>query len=254
MNSREYKLYCRQAYESLLQLNEQLKQDFKLEIWKRWDYDLEASTLTFSNDDIPRVIATIQAAGTTSSKSGTWMWGWANGTLPSCVTDQLFRIKQFGEGENISQLAKDKFPADEELAWQLAAVATRILGGKGVYRCPSGNGLLFLVVMDICFYETDRNSEARKAEKRAEVECSTHTTGFETFLCEHLANNPAQVWFSEEPSDSNPWPDSWCSKCHEAFKEQGQWNDQNEGRMRVRLLCHRCYERARTKAASMNSV
>ncbi len=186
MNSREYKTYCHQAYDSLVQLNELLKQNFRLGTWQRWDYDLEAATLTFSNDEVPRVIATIQAAGTTSNKSGTWMWGWANRTLPSCVTSQLFLIKQFGERENISQLTRDKFAADEDLDWQLAAVATRILGAKGAYRCPSENGLLFLIVMDICFFESDRKSEATRAAKRSEISCSSHTTGFETFVCEHL--------------------------------------------------------------------
>lgn len=108
--------------------------------------------------------------------------------------------------------------------------------------------------MDTCFCETDRNSETKKAEKRAQIECSTHTTGFETFVCEHLANNPVQVWFSDEASESNPWPDAWCAKCHEAFEEQGEWNDKNEGRMKLKLLCHRCYALARAKAISTNSV
>jgi hypothetical protein len=56
------------------------------------------------------------------------MWGWANRSLPACVTNQLSLIKQFGKREDIRELTKKTFVGDEDLGWKLAAVATRILG------------------------------------------------------------------------------------------------------------------------------
>jgi hypothetical protein len=247
LSPEEYEEFRAQAYQSLVQMNELCKQEFKLGSWQRWDYELDAGTLTFSSDGVPRVIATIQAVGSTSNKSATWMWGWANRGLPAKVTDQLYKLKQFGEHEKLSQFTEEMIPGDEDVGWEMAAVATRILRGKGVYRCPSKNGFLFLVFMDICFIDTDKSSESKRAAVRAKITCASHAAGFQTFVCQHLAEDPLQQWFSDTPSESNPWPDAWCKICNEAFKEQGEWNDQNEGRMKIKLLCHRCYESARAK-------
>jgi hypothetical protein len=127
------------------------------------------------------------------------MWGWANHSPPAKATDQLYRVERFGEREKLSQSAEPTFVADEGLGWEMAAVATRILEGKGVYRCPSKNGFLFLVFMDICFIDTDRSSESKRAKAREEIACASHTTGFETFVCEHLAQNPSQEWSRKLP-------------------------------------------------------
>src|SRR5260370_10826150 len=175
------------------------------------------------------------------------MLGWANHSLHAKVTDQLYRLKQFGERENLRQLTEATFAGDEGLGWEMAAVATRILEGRGAYRCPSENGALFLVFMDICFIDTDKGSESKRAKARSQIACANHTTGFETFVCQHLFDNPSQEWFSENPTESNPWPDSWCVTCNQAFEEQGEWNGQNEWRMKIKLLCHRCYESALAK-------
>ena len=95
MSPEEFDGFRTQAYEFLVQINELCKQEFKLGSWQRWAYEREAGTLTFSNDGIPRVVATIQAVGSTSNQSGTWMWGWANRSLPAKVTDQLYLVKQW---------------------------------------------------------------------------------------------------------------------------------------------------------------
>lgn len=83
-----------------------------------------------------------------------------------------------------------------------------------------------------------------------ELECSTHGVGYQTFVCEHLVADPAQVWFSNDPTDSNHWPDAWCTACNDLFLQQGEWNDKNESNLRIKLLCHRCYEMLRGKARS----
>jgi hypothetical protein len=53
-----------------------------------------------------------------------------------------------------------------------------------------------------------------------QVECATHGSGFQTFVCEHLLSNPAQEWFSSELDDENKWPDAWCASCNAFFSRQ----------------------------------
>ena len=82
------------------------------------------------------------------------------------------------------------------------------------------------------------------------VECGTHGSGFQTFVCEHLISNPAQEWFSSEPDDENKWPDAWCAACNTFFQQEGEWTEKNESNIKIKLLCHHCYERSRSQGDS----
>ncbi|MBV8673007.1 MAG: hypothetical protein JOZ33_06205 [Acidobacteriaceae bacterium] len=82
------------------------------------------------------------------------------------------------------------------------------------------------------------------------VNCATHGESFETFVCEHLAANPSQRWYSSAPSVENPWPDAWCHICNHYFEEQGEWNDANSHHIKAELLCHNCYQTFREGATT----
>ena len=75
-----------------------------------------------------------------------------------------------------------------------------------------------------------------------QVKCTTHGSGIATFICEHLFENPTQVWCCREVTEENPWPDAWCKKCDEFFLVEGEWNEGNESKIKVKLLCSGCYE------------
>jgi hypothetical protein len=126
----------------------------------------------------------------------------------------------------------------------MTAVAAKLLGAKGAYRCPGKNGFLYLVYSSIGFAD-DASAHAPSSK---EVECPDHGRGFNTYACEHLVSNPFQAWHSSEPDEENKWPDAWCDAREVFFQEQGEWNEKNESKMKIKLLCHHCYERLRSQA------
>lgn len=205
------------------------------------DYDLEQETLTFSEEGVPKVIASIQVIGTTSISGGTWMWGWANESLPPNVTKAVVKVRAFGEAENITELTKAELPDDEHLGWEMTAIAAKLLGAKGAYRCPDENGFTYVVYCSIGF----ANDEQRVAANSHQVECSHHGGGFAAYICEHLVANPAQKWFSNEPCEDDRWPDAWCAACELLFLEQGELNEKNQPKREIKLICHHCYESLR---------
>ncbi|HEU0121837.1 MAG TPA: hypothetical protein VFQ91_15010 [Bryobacteraceae bacterium] len=89
------------------------------------------------------------AVGTTSPKSNTWLWAWANESIPHRASCPLADVQTFGNEEGISTLMTDSLPDYEHLGWELTAVTARILGAKGAYRCPSDNGFFYVVFSDI---------------------------------------------------------------------------------------------------------
>jgi hypothetical protein len=153
MTAEEFSRFRRDAVHALTCLNDFCGQRFRISSWQRYDYDLDRGTLTFSQDGIPRVIASILVAGTTSTSAGTWLWSWANGYIPESVSEPMKKVRDFGIAENISELAEGYVPDDESVGWDLTAVAAQIMEAKGAYRCPGKNGFTYLIITDIAFAE-----------------------------------------------------------------------------------------------------
>ena len=79
------------------------------------------------------------------------------------------------------------------------------------------------------------------------IKCDEHETGYETFICEHLLKNPNQLWCSRELTPENQWPDSWCLECDAIREQHGGWNENTDGKISIKLVCHQCYNRLRAQ-------
>lgn len=114
---------------------------------------------------------------------------------------------------------------------------------KGAYRCPYDNGFLYVTYSSIALADSD----AATASKAKQVECTQHGSGFATYVCEHLVSNPAQEWCSRVPDEEHKWPDAWCLACDGFFQEHREWNEKNNSKIKIEVLCHHCYERLRSQ-------
>jgi hypothetical protein len=243
MEPEQFSKFRHKALHELMGLNKLCEKEYRISSWPKWEYDLDRGTLAFTQDGVPKVLASIQVVGTTSVSGGTWRWGWANESLTPKVTTQLAKVRAFGESENISELTNAELPDDEYLGWGMTAVAAKLLGAKGAYRCPGENGFAYVVYSSIGFAA----SEAKTANRPKHVECTDHGTGFASYVCEHLASKPTQEWFSRQVDEEHKWPDAWCLACDSFFQEQGEWNEKNESKIKIKLLCHHCYESLRSQ-------
>jgi hypothetical protein len=248
MDAEQFSVYRHEAVHELMRLNELCEREFRISSWPRWNYDFARGTLTFSQEGVPKVRASIQVIGTTSISGKTWLWSWANKSLPPNVTKAAAKVRAFGATENIAELKEQELPDDEHLGWGLTAVAAKVLGAMGAYRCPGQNGFVYVVYSSIGFAK----SEPEKLLNAEKVECPDHGTGYAAYACEHLLSNPAQLWFPREADEKDKWPDAWCATCDAFFQEQGQWNEKNESKIKIKLLCHHCYERLRSRGKLTN--
>jgi hypothetical protein len=240
MNLEQFSAYRHEAVHELMRLNELCEQKFHISSWPRWDYDFDLGTLTFSQDGVPMVRASIQVIGTTSVSGKKWMWDWANESLPQNATKAVAKVRAFGTAENIAELKARELPDDEYLGWGLTAVAAKVLTAKGAYRCPGENGFVYVAYSSIQF----ASSKLEPVVDSKKVECLDHGTGFAAYACEHLVSNPAQKWFSQEADEERKWPDAWCSACNVFFHEQGEWNEKNKSKIKIQLICHQCHDQS----------
>lgn len=145
-----YPAWRDEAVEQLTAKNACLAKDFRLGSWSRYNYDLTAGKLVFSDQSGVKVVSEIQIAGSTSAKAGNWLWAWANSYRPSEFITDAQSARSFGKNHGIGELTRD-YVTDEDLdglGWKLTSAVTRICNACGAYRSPpddDGVGLYLIL-------------------------------------------------------------------------------------------------------------
>ena len=142
---KNYEALVSEATNYLNAQNERCKTEFQIGSYARYDCDQETGKLVWSDDGVPKVIATVQFVGSISNKSNTWLWAWANPSILDSVKAEVLKLKAFGVEKRIERLVSPKWPAEEVDGWEMTALASRLLEARGAYRCPSSNGFSFQV-------------------------------------------------------------------------------------------------------------
>lgn len=143
----------REAVHALTDLNEAVNAKYGIMAWERFDYDLNAGTLTFSHKGKARVVADIQVVGATSDG---FVWAWANANWwPQPVLEDVLKVRAWGEANGVAELTTPGLKGGNvtELGWALTAVAAKITGAKGAYRPMEGQKSLFFLYRDIRFVD-----------------------------------------------------------------------------------------------------
>ncbi len=115
----------------------------------RWDLDQVKGMLTFSENGVPKVIATVQIAGSYSTYSHTWRWAWANDSVSDHLKQGVTQVKAYGIKHKYRQLTTAKFECDEDYGFALTAAAGYLLKAKGAYRGPMTDGYVYMLITDI---------------------------------------------------------------------------------------------------------
>lgn len=146
-----YDAWCEEAFADFTAKQNRNAEAYRLESWLRYDYDLNAGTLTFSDAQGPRVVADIQVVGTTAQTD--WLWGWSNAAWPVSSIEAMRRVRDFGAENGIEELTTEILKGDDlvGVGWMLTAISTRVLGAEGGYRAPTANGALFLLMQSLKF-------------------------------------------------------------------------------------------------------
>src|SRR5258706_14909177 len=81
------------------------------------------------------------------------------------------------------------------------------------------------------------------------VQCAVHGWHPEAFVCCHIfetLHTGLPVGFNWPPRSEHPHPDAWCNACDMSRVEAGgDWNEELERMLDIRLVCGACYERAK---------
>jgi hypothetical protein len=111
-----------------------------------WHYDFDDGVLEFFDAGEMVRWFSIVVAGTTSEYEGTWLWSWANETLPEQVRTGVDRVRQFGEGHGFSGLLEAEWPSVQPDVADVVAVAAVFLDAAGFFRATGGDVTTYLLL------------------------------------------------------------------------------------------------------------
>lgn len=111
-----------------------------------WDFDDQASTLTFSDPARPAVVADVRLVGSYSTRSNTFQWAWQTFDEGSAESRDIARVQVFGEVRNLSRLTTATWECEEAEGWEMASLAGYLLGTDALYRAPFDHQRWFMLL------------------------------------------------------------------------------------------------------------
>lgn len=97
-----------------------------------YHWDLHAATLTLHRPGVT-VAADLCFVGSISASEGTFLWGWANESIPQSARRRLDEVRAFGERYGLDRLIASEWPGTDADALEMMAVASRILDAEGTW-------------------------------------------------------------------------------------------------------------------------
>jgi hypothetical protein len=82
------------------------------------------------------------------------------------------------------------------------------------------------------------------------VACSQHGLQETTFVCQHLANSLVTRvpvgYNSAADAENEAHPDAWCNECEKRRREEGgksgEWAENSNDYLDIKILCAKCYD------------
>ena len=111
-----------------------------------WNVDLAKSEISFGED----LTFAMQALGTFSRQSGTWLWAWANSQTPytEAGTQQARQLRQYSEANGIALLANPDCEATADDLHRLGLMAVGLLQADAYYLADYGQGIMLVTLTD----------------------------------------------------------------------------------------------------------
>lgn len=110
-----------------------------------YQIDLSAGRIRFDGLEFP-----VQALGTESDNTFTWLWAWADEQeeIPKHLTSASRELKEWGAREGIKELTIPSVDLDRADGTMFALIASEICGASCYYRDVYEGGSLFVLIFD----------------------------------------------------------------------------------------------------------
>ena len=138
------------ALASLRKKQELLAEKFGIGKHARFEADLPRGTLTFFDHDGPALEARVLPLGSLSSRDGSWLWAWANESLPKRLRSDAEPLRELAKKTKLAVFDVPAFVASADVLNYMLARSCQELDAKGFYAYAGpSESRLFLALLDV---------------------------------------------------------------------------------------------------------
>jgi len=108
-------------------------------------FDLKTATITFEGTST-RVVADLCLVGTASKAEGSYLWAWANETIPVEAKRGIEKVRAFGLVHDLGMLTEPEMVGGRTEGLEALAIAGRVLDADGAWVDEGGDLTLFFAL------------------------------------------------------------------------------------------------------------
>lgn len=146
MNDAALDLFLAHCSQQLEEQQSQMVRDFQFDRCDRITVDLMQGQLVAECRE--QAIATARAIpiATYDPNSHDWCWAWSQADLPAPRRQEAMAIQNLAARTGLQLFKAKQFSADDDLVWELTALACEQLQAQGCYRLAQDNHYLMLAL------------------------------------------------------------------------------------------------------------
>jgi hypothetical protein len=110
-------------------------------------WSLDDATMRFTRP-AGDVVAELCFVGTASASEGTFLWAWANETVPKRSWQRLHAVIGFGQEHDLGLLTTPEWNGGRAEGLEMVAVAGRVLDADGAFVDTRGDVTMFFLLFD----------------------------------------------------------------------------------------------------------
>lgn len=149
MDDLQFQQYIDNCFADLESKQDYLEEQFGFSAFEDYQYDFDKEEMYFINGGKIKETATIVPIGSFNSKTGTWVWAWANDAFPEALRKKSKQFKELEKITGSNLFSHISAEIDETMSWEIAGMALNLLNGDGVYCNSTDNTQYFYVVSNM---------------------------------------------------------------------------------------------------------
>ncbi|MFF3849089.1 DUF6882 domain-containing protein [Streptomyces sp. NPDC002328] len=115
----------------------------------QYQWSLDDAQFTWSRDGKVFLTGRLTLIGSVSVSQQSWLWSWANDSLPRAAVGDMEQVRRFGESSDFPVLPWPGFEYDPALVAEARVVAASVLDADGLWTDTVGDVQLHFLLHDL---------------------------------------------------------------------------------------------------------
>jgi hypothetical protein len=115
----------------------------------QYHWSMDEARIAWSRGGVVFLTGRITMIGSESLSQRTWLWSWANDSLPRTVLGDIDHVRRFGEAHDFPVLPWEGFEYHPELVAEARAVAASVLEAEGLWTDTADDVQLHFLLHDL---------------------------------------------------------------------------------------------------------